>query len=158
MRSRYRRVVTGLDAGGQSCVLFDDGAGFESSNGATSVALLWQSRQAPASNIGTCDAACEGFSFDFAPGATKCILVDIAPTAGLMPPGMHSTNTLDYVVLLAGQLTLYLDGAEVELHSGDVVINRGNLHGWRNSGPAVARILVVNVDALPAGSGATIGN
>ena len=151
----YRRVVTGLDGAGRSGVLFDDGAGFETASGATAVALLWQSGPAPADNSGVDDAASTGFSFDFAPGATKCILVDIEPTTDLMPPGMHATDTLDYVVLLAGALMLYLDDEAVELKPGDVVVNRGNLHGWRNRGPATARILVVNVDARPVGQRAT---
>ena len=57
--------------------------------------------------------------------------------------------------MLASKLTLYLDGEEVELDQGNVVFNRGNLHGRRNKGMAVARILVVNVDALAVGNGGT---
>lgn len=155
MHTKYRRVVTGMDNKGKSRILFDDGNGFESSGGATSVALLWQSKTAPAENTSMADAAREKFTLHLDPGATKCIMVDVAPTEGLMPPGMHATNTLDYVVILSGALSLYLDEEEVEVGTGDVVVNRGNIHAWRNKGPDHARMLVVNVDAAPVGEGGT---
>jgi mannose-6-phosphate isomerase-like protein (cupin superfamily) len=156
MHHPYRRIVTGLDAEGRSAILFDDSKGFETGGGATEVALLWQSREAPADNGGTADMATEGFSFTFATGATKCILVDIHPTEDLMPPGMHATDTLDYAVILKGTLSLHLDHGEVEVGVGDVVVDRGVIHGWRNKGPEVARMLVVTVDAKPVGQGATL--
>jgi len=157
VRFSYRRIVTGLNEDGCSTVLFDDAKGYETSGQATDVALLWQSATAPASNAGSADAATEGFSFSFARGATKCILVDVAPTEGLMPPGLHATNTLDYVVVLRGKLSFYVEDGEVEVGEGDVVVDRGVIHAWRNKGPDVARMLVVNVDAEPVGGGATVG-
>lgn len=157
MHYPYRRIVTGLAADGRSTFLFDDSKGFESSGGATDVALLWQSKEVPADNAGTADTADEGFSFAFAAGATKCILVDILPTEGLMPPGMHAANTLDYVVILRGTVSLYVDDGEVEAGPGDVIIDRGIIHAWRNKGPEIVRMLVVNVDAAPVGAGSTVG-
>lgn len=156
MHFPYRRIVTGLNDAGRSVVLIDDGSGAETSGGVTDVALLWQSREAPASNTGTADAANEGFSFAFQRGATKCILVDIVPTEDLIPPGMHATNTLDYVVMLRGTISLFTEEGEVEVGPGDVVIDRGIIHGWRNKGSEVARMLVVTVDAAPVGAGATV--
>lgn len=156
MHYPYRRIVTGLNEAGRSIVLFDDGKGHETGGGATEVALLWQSREVPADNEGAADAADEGFSFAFARGATKCILVDVVPTEGLMPPGMHATDTLDYIVILRGTISLHLDEGEVEAKPGDVIVDRGVVHGWRNKGPEVVRMLVVTVDAAPVGDGATI--
>lgn len=156
MHYPYRRIVTGLDSDGKSRVLYDDGKGFESKSEVTSVALLWQSKTAPADNSSPADAASEGFSFEFAPGATKLLVVDVAPSKGLMPPGMHATNTLDYLIMVFGRLTLYLEEGEVEAGPGDVIVNRGNFHGWRNKGPEYARMITVAIDAAPAGAGATI--
>jgi quercetin dioxygenase-like cupin family protein len=152
----YRRIVIGLNEAGRSAVLFDDANGYETGGGATEVALLWQSREVPADNEGAADAADEGFSFAIAPGATKCILVDVALTEGLMPPGMHATDTLDYVVILRGMISLYLDEGEVEVGPGDIVVDRGVVHAWRNKGSEMVRMLVLNVDAAPVGDGATI--
>lgn len=156
MHFPHRRIVTGLNEEGRSVILFDDSSGCETSGGATNVLLLWQSKEVPADNRSTDDAAREGFSFNFAPGGTKCILVDIVPTEEFMPPGMHATDTLDYVVILQGTISLYVDEGEVEVGPGDVVIDRGILHAWRNKGPGNVRMLVVNVDAAPVGNGATV--
>jgi quercetin dioxygenase-like cupin family protein len=158
MHYPYRRIVTGLTAAGRSAVLFDDGSGFEMGGRGPQVALLWQSGEAPARNDGAIDAASDGFSIALAPGATRCMLIDVAPTEGLMPPGMHVTDTLDYVVVLRGALSLYLDEGEVEVGPGDVVVDRGVVHGWRNKGPEVARMLVVLIDAAPVGARAKVGS
>lgn len=47
-----------------------------------------------------------------------------------MPPSMHATDTLDYLVITAGKLSLDLEEGEVEVAAGDIVVNRGNIHAW----------------------------
>jgi mannose-6-phosphate isomerase-like protein (cupin superfamily) len=49
-------------------------------------------------------------------------------------PGMHTTKTIDYGIVLSGEITLGLDEGEVYLKSGDVVVQRGTRHAWRNTG------------------------
>jgi quercetin dioxygenase-like cupin family protein len=49
-------------------------------------------------------------------------------------PGMHTTKTIDYGIVLSGEITLELDEGEVHLERGDVVVQRGTRHAWRNSG------------------------
>jgi mannose-6-phosphate isomerase-like protein (cupin superfamily) len=156
MQYPYRRVVTGVDQAGISRVLFDDSSGKEAGSDAVSTVLLWQTNTVPVDNSDPDDTATTAFSFDFSRGATKLIIVEIQPTEGLMPPGMHAANTLDYLVITAGKLSLYLEEGEVEIAPGDIVVNRGNVHAWRNKGPEVARMVVVNVDAAPVGAGATV--
>ncbi|MEO5597354.1 MAG: cupin domain-containing protein [Novosphingobium sp.] len=156
MHYPYRRVFTGVGSDGRSRVLFDDANGNETRAEPTSVSLLWQSKSVPADNSSPADMATEGFLFEYAPGATKLMVVDVAPTDDLIPPEMHATNTLDYLVIVIGKLSLYLEDGEVEVGAGDVVINRGNIHGWRNKGAEHARMIVVGVDAAPVGSGATV--
>ncbi|HMK11232.1 MAG TPA: cupin domain-containing protein [Acidimicrobiales bacterium] len=61
-------------------------------------------------------------------------------------PGMHTTATIDFVVLLQGELVLELDdGAQVALHAGDTVVQNGTRHAWRNPGttPAVMAVTLV---------------
>lgn len=65
-------------------------------------------------------------------------------------PGMHTTPSIDYDVLLEGTLHLELTQGEVELHAGDVVIQHGTRHAWRNRSDEVAKLLVVFVGAPPA--------
>jgi mannose-6-phosphate isomerase-like protein (cupin superfamily) len=56
--------------------------------------------------------------------------------------GMHATDTIDYVMVLSGSLTLELDdGAKVGLHVGDTVIQRGTRHAWRNYSPEPATVI-----------------
>lgn len=63
-------------------------------------------------------------------------------------PGMHRTPTMDYGVVLEGDIGLELDnGAEVTLKPGDVVVQNGTRHRWHNRGDSVARLLVVTVGA-----------
>jgi hypothetical protein len=113
-----RRVVTGLNPQGRSCILFDGSGGFTHEHGGTSVTLLWQSDRPPVDNSGTADAAREAYSFAFAGGGTKFLLVEFEPGEDLVGPGMHATDTLDYGMLLSGRISLLVETGEVELCTG----------------------------------------
>jgi hypothetical protein len=61
-------------------------------------------------------------------------------------PGMHTTQTVDFAVVLQGELVLELDdGAEVDLVAGDTVVQHGTRHAWNNRGavPAVMAVTIV---------------
>jgi mannose-6-phosphate isomerase-like protein (cupin superfamily) len=62
-------------------------------------------------------------------------------------PAMHKTRTIDYVVLLSGQVTLLLDEGEVDLKPFDVVVQRGTNHAWVNKGKEPALLAAVLIDA-----------
>jgi hypothetical protein len=62
-------------------------------------------------------------------------------------PGMHTTPSVDYDVLLEGTLHLELTDGEIELNEGDVVIQHGTRHAWRNRSDNVAKLLVVLLGA-----------
>ena len=66
-------------------------------------------------------------------------------------PGFHTTPTIDYGTVLAGRVVLELDdGATTELSVGDVVVQNGTRHAWRNPGDEPARMLFVLIGAVPA--------
>jgi mannose-6-phosphate isomerase-like protein (cupin superfamily) len=174
-----RRVVTGLNAKGQSCFIFN---GPPPSNlpgvhrGAPAVAL-WQTVEAHASNEGAAEAAPEPFDLLLARGATKFLTREFAPVpdavklspqeraqraraasvvsekyrVGLTSdhPGMHVTDTIDYIAVIRGEITLVLEDGEQELRAGDVVVDRGVPHAWENRGVEPAVIVAVLVDAAP---------
>lgn len=74
-------------------------------------------------------------------------------------PIMHRTETLDYAVILEGELTLILDDEDVHLRAGDVVIQRGTNHAWRNTSDRPCRILFVLLDgAFDAGLSSAFQN
>jgi len=60
---------------------------------------------------------------------------------------MHRTRTLDYVVVIEGELVLLLDDSEVVLKAGDVVVQRGTDHAWENRSAAIARAAFFHLDA-----------
>ena len=62
-------------------------------------------------------------------------------------PSMHKTDTLNYFCLLSGRLWALSEGKDVLLEPGDVLVQKGCMHGWRNDGPGTARIFCVLIDA-----------
>lgn len=62
-------------------------------------------------------------------------------------PLMHRTESVDYGVVIEGELTLVLDDSEVQLKPGSVVVQRGTNHAWANRSGAMARVAFVLVDA-----------
>lgn len=144
-----RRVVTGLDADGKSCVIIDA----ELPRPASTSNLVWQS-SLPADNSGSADAAAK--PFDIAAvhhDGSNFLLIEFAPGT---EPGMHVTDTLDYFVMLSGRITLELDTGAVTLSPGDLVVNRGVMHGWRNDGREPAVLAAMTVPSRPVGDGRTI--
>ena len=62
-------------------------------------------------------------------------------------PGMHTTPTIDYGIVLSGEIDLELDEGEVHLQAGDVVVQRGTRHAWRNRGTEPCRIAFVLISS-----------
>jgi len=66
---------------------------------------------------------------------------------------MHRTETIDYVIVLAGEIDMDMDDSTVRLKAGDVMVQRGTNHAWVNRGTAAARVAFVLIDAKPLGIG-----
>jgi mannose-6-phosphate isomerase-like protein (cupin superfamily) len=67
-------------------------------------------------------------------------------------PMMHRTESIDYGVVIEGELTLVLDDSEVRLTSGSVVVQRGTNHAWANRSDKPCRMLFVQIDGQYAPS------
>ena len=76
---------------------------------------------------------------------------DVARGHAPRHPAMHRTRTLDYVIVLEGEIALLLDDSELLLRSGDVVIQQGTNHAWINRSNAVCRLGMVFIDAEEPG-------
>ena len=145
MRST-RRVVTGHEPAGKAIVLFDGpapNAKLRKASGVVST-LLWVTDESPADLSGADDRAER--EIGVAPPAEGTIfrIVDFPPTgAGLM----HRTRSIDYAVVLEGEIDMLLDDSEVHLRAGDVLVQKGTNHAWVNRGAAPCRIAFVLVDA-----------
>lgn len=144
-----RRIITGLDDQGRSTVIFDGEVAMTSPVGG----MVWRAPALPADNAGTADTA---IPFTFATihdGSANCLLVRIPPDA---EPTMHATDTLDFVVVLAGELILVLETGETRAHAGDFIVDRGVRHAMRNDTQTDAMIAVITVPAHPLGEGRTV--
>jgi mannose-6-phosphate isomerase-like protein (cupin superfamily) len=168
MARESRRVVTGHDAEGKSTIIID---GPPTPSGA-----FWLTDGAPADNATLGDAAQLVRKLEPSPGGTIFRYAVIPPedpnisaeereraAAKLFAqmdavhcrtdisrhPGMHKTSTVDYVVLLSGEVTMLLDRGEVNLKPFDVVVQRGTSHAWVNKGNEPAVLAAVLVDAKP---------
>jgi quercetin dioxygenase-like cupin family protein len=61
---------------------------------------------------------------------------------------MHRTETIDYGIVLEGEIHLVLDDSEVRLEAGDVVVQRGTDHAWENRSAATTRMAFILVDGV----------
>jgi len=136
-----RRVITGLDGEGRSCLLID---------GRSSM-VIWSTEGSPADNSATADAG--GGPFRFPSSGTLFVFADFAP--GATSP-MHATDTIDYIVVVSGEVVFITETGETLLRAGDVLVDRGIMHAWRNDSDAPCRIMNVLSPANPVGKGATV--
>lgn len=138
-----RRVVTGHTPAGKSVIVSDQT--FKPFNpGPTSdlaFSLIWHTDSSPAKVQGTWEEL-HGKQIPYEnKTGTVLRIADCAP--GASTP-MHRTISMDYAVVLVGELTLEMDdGVEVILRPGDVVVQRGTIHAWHNKSMDVVRILFV---------------
>jgi mannose-6-phosphate isomerase-like protein (cupin superfamily) len=150
MERKLRRIITGHNDKGKSFVAYDGPS--------TEVLRMWTTDRSPADNEHKDDAAIRrvglkppsnGSTFGFfrhLPIDPSKSDVEIENFKRLM---MHKTKTVDYIILLEGELTLILEEEEVDLKPFDVVIQRGTNHGWINKGSKPALIAAVMIDAEP---------
>jgi len=171
---RVRRVLTGHDADGKSTIIAD---GFAANmkelppGSGLAVTELWET-SVPADNAGKADAGNRkvrleppehGTLFrivEFPPDAqwqnrtdardwAKALDATHAPDRSSSDPMMHRTRTVDYIVVLKGEIHAILDKGETLLRPGDVFIQRGTNHSWSVRGNEPCIVAVVLVDAKP---------
>jgi len=174
MIEKLRRVVTGHDAQGKSIVAIDGPAGSIVGTGGAGIGEIWITEATPADNRNPADTSrrpvrleppTNGSVFRFfvlapeekglsAAEADKRAIEGFKAIGGehcrvdaTRHPGMHKTRTVDYVILLDGDVTLILEKEEVRLKPFDVVVQRGTNHAWRNNRDTPAILAGVLIDA-----------
>ncbi len=149
-----RRVVTGHDSRRTAKFMIDAPATNAKSPWPGAVAtLIWATDATPADiSVGEAFEDMGARRLGTAPPAngTRFTINDIpAGTSG----ARHRTETLDYVMVLSGEIDMELDASVVKLKAGDVMVQRGTIHRWVNRGTQTARVAFVLVDAEPLGIG-----
>ena len=131
MTLKLRRVVTGHDDQGRAKVLIDEQVQnvFSPRPGAA-YSVVWSSEGFPVSNDGDADPSAKkiGTTID---NGTVFRVVSFGPG---VTPRNHRTDSIDYAVVMSGEIDMVLDGETVHLKAGDVLVQRGTIHNWVNTG------------------------
>jgi quercetin dioxygenase-like cupin family protein len=149
-----RRVVTGHDKNDVAKVIMDGPATNSRGGKAGSTStLIWSTDCTPCDMpIGEDVEDCGARKLGTAPPEHGSRFTVIT-----FPPGnpgrMHRTETVDYVIVMLGELDMDMDDSTVKLKAGDVLVQRGTNHAWVNRGKEVARAAFVLLDAKPLGIG-----
>lgn len=140
---RVRRVVTGHTPEGKATVLIDEESKDTLSfRPGASVWNIWSS-SLPADNA---DSAKQIVGTAMK-GRSVFRIVEYAPGVA---PRNHRTETIDYGIVLSGELDMELDDAKVvHLKAGDVIVQRGTIHNWANRGTSPCVVAFVLIDAKP---------
>ena len=150
-----RRVITGHDAHGVAKVLWEDHASNAkggANRGAVST-LVWCSDRMPVNiSVGETieDMGARILGTPPPENGSRFIVMEFAPGVA---SDMHRTETIDYIVVLSGEIAMDLDEGSVTLRAGDVMVQRGTNHAWVNRGSVPARLAIVLLDAKPLGIG-----
>ncbi len=153
MMNPARRVVTGHDESGKSVVVSDGpppqnhpmhgpavGADFMEMWSVSDPVPALTSTQAREPNA-------REFTIMPAQGHLLRIIDIYPPQDGGKRTPMHRTRTLDYVVVIEGEVVLVLDDSEVILKKSDVVVQRGTNHAWENRSDRPARMAFFHINA-----------
>lgn len=176
MPTPVRRVITGHNNKGKSIIVSDEVIAQGSPNclipeGDPHLCLtdVWISDQVPADISGPEDTATEALQlhppkggvvfriFELPPeslrnyGGMKAYFSQMKAAENLAEtarhPGFHKTQTIDYIVVIEGEVWALVDEEEVLLKPGDCLVQRGTNHAWSNRGDKPARMVAVLVDA-----------
>ena len=169
-----RRIVTGHGQGGRAIVLSDGpptNIKVRQASGGLVSSLLWVTDESPANVSGTEDRSLREIGVAPPSHGSVFRIVDFPPTdanamshdavmremglgghaagAGhaVRHPLMHRTKSIDYVIVLHGEIDMLLDDSEVHLEAGDVMVQQGTNHAWVNRGSGNCRIAFVLIDA-----------
>jgi quercetin dioxygenase-like cupin family protein len=149
-----RRVVTGHDDARLAKVLIDAPAtNAKYPQPGTVSTMIWCTDRAPASiPVGITPEDMGARVIGTAPPkhGSRFAVIDFPPGNA---PHMHRTETIDYVIVLEGEIEMDMDKSTVKLKAGDVMVQRGTNHAWANRSNARARVAFVLIDAEPLGVG-----
>jgi hypothetical protein len=167
-----RRVVTTHDDTGKAVILFDGPTPHRTQRGEGAVIHnIWVTDETPADLKGKTDKMARQIDIPPPKNGSVIRVLDIPPTgdvskldvgamqAHLGPehshprarkprhPMMHRTRTIDYAIILNGEIDMLLDDSEVHLKAGDILVQQATNHAWVNRGKDVCRICFVLIDA-----------
>ncbi len=153
MTLQFRRVITGHDASGRAVVEIDEVAqNLLSSRPGATAGVVWTTEGFPVGNTGNEDAGLRktGTTLD---NGTVFRILELAPGVS---PRNHRTDSIDYAVVMSGEVDMELDDTTVHLKAGDVLVQRGTIHNWVNSETEPCVIAFVLIAAKPVTVGGKV--
>src|SRR5438105_701834 len=146
MSLKIRRVVTGHDRDGRAVVAIDETCRNAISRRPNHEScVIWSTGEFPADNGSGADGgAREVATTD--PDGTVFRLVEYGPGVA---PRNHRTESIDYAIVMSGEIDMDIDGTRVHLQAGDVLVQRGTIHNWINRGSEPCLVAFVLVAAKP---------
>jgi quercetin dioxygenase-like cupin family protein len=153
-----RRVVTGHTADNVGKPLLDGPAENRTSHSNPGIrsTLIWSTDRMPAEiSVGEAIEDMGARMIGVVPpqNGTRFAVIDFLPGT---PALMHRTETIDYVIVMSGEIEMDMPTTTVKLKAGDVMVQRGTDHAWINRGLQPARVAFVLIDAEPLGVGRPI--
>jgi quercetin dioxygenase-like cupin family protein len=143
---KIRRVVTSHDDRGKAIVAIDEvSRDVVSFRPGATIANIWSTAGFPVDNNDLKDTA-KDITGTTRAGGTVFRVIEYAPG---VTPRNHRTDSIDYAVVLSGEIDMELDDQVVTLRAGDVLVQRGTVHNWVNRGTAPCVIAFVLIDAKP---------
>ena len=153
MALQLRRVVTGHDADGRAVVKVDEiTKNPPSGRPGRSACVVWTTEGFPVDNTGDEDGGTRQVGTTLNNG-TVFRVVEFMPGVS---PRVHRTDSIDYAVVMSGEIDMGMDDAVVHLKAGDVLVQRGTIHNWVNRGTESCVIAFVLIDAKPVEIGGKI--
>jgi quercetin dioxygenase-like cupin family protein len=153
MSLSIRRVVTGHDATGRAVVRIDEICrNVISRRPHHESCVVWSTGAFPADNDDEQDGGARPVATTD-PNGTVFRLVRYEPGVA---PRNHRTESVDYAVVLCGEIDMQMDGGQVHLRAGDVLVQRGTIHNWINRGTEPCVIAFVLVAAKPVEKGGKV--
>jgi quercetin dioxygenase-like cupin family protein len=149
MSYTFRRVVTAHDCDGKAIVAHDRAMSTKPLRPGAEVAVVWSTKGFPVDN----DDAADGGEREVRTSEVDGTVFRIVHYAPGVSARRHRTDSLDYAIVLSGELDMVLDGAEVHLRAGDVLVQRGTIHNWINRGKEPCVIAFVLIGAKSASVG-----
>ena len=111
--------------------------------------MVWSTGEFPTDNASRQDGGARNVA-GTDPKGTVFRVVEYGPGVA---PRNHRTESIDYAVVMSGEIDMEIDGAQVHLRAGDVLVQRGTVHNWINRGTVPCVIAFVLVAARPVASG-----
>ena len=153
MALQLRRIVTGHDVNGKAVVKIDEVCqNLSTGRPGRSACVVWTTESFPVNNTGETDEGLRQVGTTLKNG-TVFRVIEFSPGVA---PRNHRRDSIDYAVVMSGEIDMELDDTVVHLKAGDVLVQRGTIHNWVNRGTEPCVMAFILIDAKPVEVGGKV--